>query len=62
MRKRSGPNESVSDQLRRIIAAEPSCYDLAERAGVSRPVLTRFLKGQRGLTLGTVDRLGTRAP
>jgi plasmid maintenance system antidote protein VapI len=57
MRKRSGQPESVSDQLRRIIRAEPSCYDLAARAGVARPILTRFLKGERGLAIDTIDRL-----
>jgi plasmid maintenance system antidote protein VapI len=56
MRKRSG-HENLSEQLRRIIAAEPSCYDLASRVGVSRSILTRFLKGERGLTTDTIDRL-----
>ena len=40
----------------RIIRSEPSCYDLAERSGVSRSVLTRFVKGERGLTTDTIDR------
>jgi transcriptional regulator with XRE-family HTH domain len=56
MRKRSG-QENLSEQLRRIIRSEPSCYDLAERAGVSRSTLTRFLKCERGLTTDTLDRL-----
>ncbi len=58
MRKRSS-HESLSEQLRRIIRSEPSCYELAERAGVSRSTLTRFLKGERGLTTDTLDRLAT---
>lgn len=55
--RKPGKVESPSDQLRRIIAAQPSCYDLAARAGVSRSTLTRFLKGERGLTTDTLDRL-----
>lgn len=57
MAKRSVPIESVSAQLRRLIEAEGSCYDLAERAGLPRSVLTRFIKGERGLSLESVDRL-----
>lgn len=58
MAKRSFPIESVSAQLRRIIEAEgSSCFDLAERAGLHRAVLTRFLRGERGLTLESIDRL-----
>jgi transcriptional regulator with XRE-family HTH domain len=57
MRKRNTPHEKLSDQLRRIIEAEGSCYDLAERAGVSRSVLSRFVRGERGLTTATLDRL-----
>jgi plasmid maintenance system antidote protein VapI len=43
--------------LRRIIEAEGSHYDLAERAGVSRSVISRFVRGERGLTTDTLDRL-----
>lgn len=57
MRKRSS-NESLSDQLRRIIKADaPSLYRLAEDAGVDRSVLSRFVAGKRGLTTDTLDRL-----
>ena len=57
--RKSNKVESLTVQLRRIMAAEGSSYDLAERAGVSRSTLTRFLKGERGLTTDTLDRLGT---
>ncbi len=57
--RKSSKVESLSTQLRRIIAAEGSSYELALRAGVSRSVLTRFLKGERGLTTETLDRLAS---
>jgi plasmid maintenance system antidote protein VapI len=42
---------------RRLIEAEGSCYELAEWAGLPRSVLTRFITGERGLTLESIDRL-----
>lgn len=57
MRKRSG-NESLSDQLRRIIKADaPSLYRLAAEADVDRSVLSRFVAGKRTITLETANRL-----
>jgi plasmid maintenance system antidote protein VapI len=32
-------------------------YELAKETGVSQPVLSRFVNGQRDLTLATVDKL-----
>ena len=58
MAKRRKPPESLSDQLRELIAAAgPSVYELARDAGVDRSVLSRFLAGKRTITLETADRL-----
>jgi plasmid maintenance system antidote protein VapI len=56
MRKRNS-NESLSDQLRRLIKAEGSLYRLAEEADIDRSILSRFVAGKRGLTTETIDRL-----
>lgn len=57
MRKRSG-NESLSDQLRRVIKADaPSLYRLAAESDIDRSVLSRFVAGKRTITLETADRL-----
>ena len=58
MAKRRKPPQSLSDQLRELIAdAGPSVYELARDAGVDRSVLSRFLAGKRTITLETADRL-----
>jgi plasmid maintenance system antidote protein VapI len=58
MAKRKKPPASLSDQLRELIAeAGPSVYELARDAGVDRSVLSRFLAGERTITLETADRL-----
>jgi plasmid maintenance system antidote protein VapI len=49
---------TLSDQLRAAIGkADLSPYELAQEAGVDRSVLSRFLGGQRTITLETADRL-----
>ena len=55
-RRRKVP-ASLSEQLRELIAAGPSAYELARDAGVDRSVLSRFLAGKRTITLETADRL-----
>jgi plasmid maintenance system antidote protein VapI len=58
MAKRRKAPTSLSDQLRELIAtAGLSVYELARDAGVDRSVLSRFLAGQRTITLETADRL-----
>ena len=47
-----------SDELRRAIKTAPvSRYRIAVDTGVSQAVLSRFLKGQVGLSMETVDLL-----
>lgn len=50
----------ISDQLRAEMKAfKPSLYRLAEETGVSLPVLSRFVKGERDLKLETLDKIAT---
>ncbi len=61
-KKRKEP-QSLSEQLREILRAETeegSAYELARDAGVDRSVLSRFLAGERTITLETADRLAGR--
>lgn len=52
----AGP--SISDQLRREIRdCGLSGYALAELADVARPMISRFVAGDRSLSLETVDKL-----
>jgi transcriptional regulator with XRE-family HTH domain len=48
---------SISKQLKQAIRAYPSVYRLAKDTGISQPVLSRFVRGDRDLHLATVDRL-----
>lgn len=48
----------VGDTLREAIRRDGrSATTLARDSGVSKPQITRFLRGERSLTLGAVDRL-----
>jgi len=50
--------KTISQQIRQAITDSPmSMYALAEAAGVQRSMLTRFMAGEVGLTLNTVDKL-----
>jgi plasmid maintenance system antidote protein VapI len=58
MAKHKKPPATLSDQLReRIGDARVSVYDLAAAAAVDRSILSRFLRGERTITLETADRL-----
>jgi transcriptional regulator with XRE-family HTH domain len=51
-------NPSISDQLRQAIgAAGVTRYKLAQATGVTEAALSRFVRGERSLTLPAVDRL-----
>jgi transcriptional regulator with XRE-family HTH domain len=50
--------KTVSDRLRRAISESGlSLNELAERSGTDKGRLSRFMRGERGLTLDTVDKL-----
>jgi plasmid maintenance system antidote protein VapI len=49
---------TLTDTLRQaILNAGVSRYAIAQQTGVSEAALSRFVSGERGLTLESVDRL-----
>jgi plasmid maintenance system antidote protein VapI len=57
-RKKSVPKPTVSGALRDTIRKQGlTAYAAAKKSGVSVDAVQRFLNDQRGLTLGTVDKL-----
>jgi hypothetical protein len=57
MAKQQSPK--VSDQLRRIIAdCGLSRYEISKRTGIDEATLSRFMYGERGLSMKALDRLG----
>jgi ribosome-binding protein aMBF1 (putative translation factor) len=49
---------TVSETIRQAIRKSPmSCYQIAKQAKMSESQLSRFLSGQSGLTIATLDRL-----
>jgi len=51
-------HKSISEQLRQAIMTAPeSRYRIARGSGVSEGQLSRFVRGESGLTLDTVDVL-----
>ena len=52
-------NEKVSEQLRRIIRdCGVSCYAIAKATRIDESQLSRFMNGERGLSMNGLDRLG----
>src|SRR5262245_34751363 len=50
---------NVSDQLRRIIKdCGLSRYEIGKRTGIDEGTLSRFMSGERGLSIKALDRLG----
>ncbi len=50
--------KTLADQLRRAIKASGKTVNaIAVEAGIPQPVLHRFAKGERDLTLATADKL-----
>lgn len=53
----------ISEQLRRaILASGRATHDIAMSAGVSPPALYRFMSGQRGLSLDSIDKISRILP
>jgi transcriptional regulator with XRE-family HTH domain len=51
-------HKRLSEVLREVIESDPRSYrELARASGVSQPQLTRFVRGERGLTLDALDKL-----
>jgi transcriptional regulator with XRE-family HTH domain len=50
----------ITDVLRKAIKnSEKNVSQLAKEAGVSHPVILRFLSGERDIRLATADKLAT---
>ena len=55
---RSRTPETLSDALKQAIrASEKSEYQVAQEAGVSQIVISRFLSGERDIRMATADKL-----
>jgi plasmid maintenance system antidote protein VapI len=53
-----GKRESIADQLRKeILACGKSVNAVSIESGIPQPVLHRFVKGERDLTLTTAEKL-----
>jgi transcriptional regulator with XRE-family HTH domain len=53
-----GKATTFSERLRRFIADRPeSLAEIGRATGVSHAAISRFLRGQRGLSTRTLDRL-----
>lgn len=53
-----GMRETVSERLRRAIEqSDMTQYRIAQGSGISPAVLSRFVRGERGLHIETVDAL-----
>ena len=49
----------ISDMVRAAIShSQLSQYAICAELGLSRSTLSRFMSGERGLSLATIDRLG----
>lgn len=55
----SKPPKPISDQLRAAIDASGlSRYRICKELGIDQATMSRFMSGERGLTLKVIDRLG----
>lgn len=53
----SQPRGIVDDLLRAIVKSKLSQYQLAKDTAVPQPILSRFLSGQRGISLDTAAKI-----
>ncbi len=51
--------KKLSDQLRReILAADVSRYEISRETGISESTLSRFVTGERGISVEAMDAIG----
>jgi predicted transcriptional regulator len=59
MAKRSQIRPAVSEQLRAIVkSCGVSQYRIAKETGIDQSAMSRFVAGERGLSIEALDRLG----
>ena len=59
MRRRRRKRMRLSDQLRRIVEdSEVTRYRLSKETGITQSTLSRFVSGERGLSIDAMDALG----
>ena len=52
--------QSIGDQLRRVTEqSDYSRYRISQETGIPASALCRFTKGESGLSLGSINKLGT---
>ena len=58
MAKKSTRRSKLSDQIRQAIeTCGVTRYRIAKETGISQPTLSRFMSGERGLTMKALDKL-----
>ena len=58
MAKKTTTRKKLSDQVRLAIDTRgESRYRIAKETGISEPTISRFMSGERGLPMKTLDRL-----
>lgn len=59
MKKKGKKRRKVSDQIRRLIdSSGMSRYEIAKRTGIDQSAVSRFMTGERGLSMTALDTLG----
>jgi len=59
MKKKHTRRLTLSSQFRQLIRnSGMSNYEIAKQAGIEQSALSRFMRGERGLTTATLDKLG----
>jgi transcriptional regulator with XRE-family HTH domain len=50
--------DAISESLKKaIVGSGLTSYEVAKRASTSPQIITRFLRGERGLSLVVIDRI-----
>ncbi|MDX1965419.1 MAG: helix-turn-helix transcriptional regulator [Pirellulales bacterium] len=53
-----GSSHKLTDQLRQVIQASGQTrYSIWKQTGVTQDILSRFMTGERGMSLETADKL-----
>ena len=58
MSKSKTKRKTLAEQIRQaMIDSEKTQYRIAKDTGISQPLITRFVNGDRGISLETADKL-----